>query len=220
MKKLFFSVLITMFAVSAFAADEPKTEDQKTLYAVGLVIANQLSVFKLTQAELEFVRQGITDGVSGKTPLVKLEDYGQKIQAMANARRKAYGDKLAADAKEFLEKAAREKGAVKTKSGIIYLSLKEGSGTAPTANDKVKVNYRGTLIDGTEFDSSYKRGQPAELPLNGVIKCWSEGVQMMKPGGKAKLVCPPDLAYGAAGAGAIPPNATLVFEIELMEVVK
>ncbi len=220
MNKLFFVVFFTMVAVSAYAADEPKTDEQKTLYAVGLVVANQLSVFKLTPAELEFVRQGITDGVSGKTPLVKLEDYGQKIQTMANARRKAYGDKLAADANGFLEKAAREKGAVKTKSGIIYVPLKEGSGTAPTATDKVKVNYRGTLIDGTEFDSSYKRGQPTELPLNGVIKCWGEGVSMMKPGGKAKLVCPSDMAYGAAGAGAIPPNATLVFDIELLEVIK
>ena len=101
--------------------------------------------------------------------------------------------------------------------GLVYSSLREGKGASPTAADAVKVHYRGTLPDGTEFDSSYKRGQPASFPLNGVIKCWTEGVQRMKVGGKAKLVCPPELAYGERGAGGvIPPNATLRFEVELL----
>lgn len=108
---------------------------------------------------------------------------------------------------------------VKTASGLVYESLKEGSGTSPKASDTVRVHYRGTLTDGKEFDSSYKRGQPAEFPLGAVIKCWTEGVQMMKPGGKARLTCPASIAYGERGAGGvIPPNATLVFEIELLEV--
>jgi FKBP-type peptidyl-prolyl cis-trans isomerase FkpA len=108
---------------------------------------------------------------------------------------------------------------VKTKSGLVYQSLKDGSGTSPTASDIVKVNYRGTLADGKEFDSSYKRAEPAEFPLNRVIPCWTEGVQMMKPGGKARLTCPPSIAYGPSGAGGvIPPNATLQFEIELLAV--
>ena len=108
---------------------------------------------------------------------------------------------------------------VTTKSGLVYQSLKEGSGASPAATDIVKVHYRGTLADGKEFDSSYKRGEPAEFPLNRVIPCWTEGVQMMKPGGKARLTCPPAIAYGAAGAGGvIPPNATLQFEIELLSV--
>jgi FKBP-type peptidyl-prolyl cis-trans isomerase FkpA len=108
---------------------------------------------------------------------------------------------------------------VTSKSGLIYQSLKEGSGASPSAADVVKVNYRGTLADGKEFDSSYKRGEPAEFPLNRVIPCWTEGVQMMKPGGKARLTCPPAIAYGASGAGGvIPPNATLQFEIELLSV--
>jgi FKBP-type peptidyl-prolyl cis-trans isomerase FkpA len=117
-------------------------------------------------------------------------------------------------------RAAAEKGAIKKPSGLIYLSLKEGSGASPAATDTVKVNYRGTLVDGKEFDSSYKRGTPAEFPLDKVIKCWTEGVQMMKPGGKAKLVCPPDIAYGKEGPGIIPPNATLLFEVELLETKK
>lgn len=111
--------------------------------------------------------------------------------------------------------------AVTTKSGLVYQSLKEGSGASPAATDVVSVNYRGTFPDGKEFDSSYKRGTPTEFPLNRVIPCWTEGVQMMKPGGKAKLVCPSAIAYGERGAaGVIPPNATLHFEIELLAVKK
>ena len=116
-------------------------------------------------------------------------------------------------------KAAKEPGAVVTASGLVYKSIKDGSGASPKATDTVKVHYKGTFPDGKEFDSSYKTGQPAEFPLNGVIKCWTEGVQMMKTGGKARLTCPAAIAYGERGAGGvIPPNATLVFEIELLGV--
>ena len=125
-----------------------------------------------------------------------------------------------APADPVLKAAAVEKGAVVTPSGLVYLSLKDGSGASPTATDTVKVHYRGTFPDGREFDSSIKRGQPAEFPLNRVIPCWTEGVQKMKPGGKAKLTCPSAIAYGERGAGGtIPPNATLLFEVELISVV-
>jgi FKBP-type peptidyl-prolyl cis-trans isomerase FkpA len=114
-----------------------------------------------------------------------------------------------------------EKGAVKTPSGLTYIELKAGTGASPGPTDRVKVNYRGTLEDGKEFDSSYKRGQPAEFPLNGVIPCWTEGLQKMKVGGKAKLICPPSIAYGDRGAGGVvPPGATLTFEVELLGVQK
>ena len=113
--------------------------------------------------------------------------------------------------------AAKEEGAVVTSTGLVYRSLKDGAGASPVASDTVKVHYRGTFPDGKEFDSSYKRGQPIEFPLGGVIKCWTEGVQRIKVGGKAKLTCPPEIAYGERGAGGvIPPNATLVFEVELL----
>lgn len=117
--------------------------------------------------------------------------------------------------------AAKEPGAVVTKSGLVYRALTEGKGASPGSSDKVKVHYRGTLADGTEFDSSYKRNEPIEFPLNRVIACWTEGVQMIKVGGKAKLTCPPGIAYGSRGAGGvIPPNATLQFEVELLGIAK
>jgi FKBP-type peptidyl-prolyl cis-trans isomerase FkpA len=113
--------------------------------------------------------------------------------------------------------AAKEPGAVVTASGLVYRSLKDGTGASPLASDKVKVHYRGTFPDGKEFDSSYKRNEAIEFPLSGVIKCWTEGVQRMKVGGKAKLTCPASIAYGERGAGGvIPPNATLLFEVELL----
>src|SRR5688572_6919820 len=114
-------------------------------------------------------------------------------------------------------KAAKEPGAEVTASGLVYRSLKEGTGPKPQATDRVRVHYRGTFPDGKEFDSSYSRGEPAEFPLDRVIKCWTEGVQKLKVGGKAKLTCPPAIAYGERGAGGvIPPNATLQFEVELL----
>jgi FKBP-type peptidyl-prolyl cis-trans isomerase FkpA/FKBP-type peptidyl-prolyl cis-trans isomerase FklB len=123
--------------------------------------------------------------------------------------------------KGFLAKAAAEKGAKKTASGLIITTTKAGTGDAPKPLDKVKVNYEGKLTDGTIFDSSIQRGQPATFPLNGVIPCWTEGVQLMKVGGKSKLVCPADIAYGDRGSPPkIKPGATLVFDVELLEIVK
>ena len=118
---------------------------------------------------------------------------------------------------DLAAKAAKEPGAQVTPSGLVFRSLKEGTGASPQASDKVRVHYRGTFADGKEFDSSYSRGQPAEFPLDRVIKCWTEGVQRMKVGGKAKLTCPPAIAYGERGAGSVvPPGATLQFEVELL----
>ena len=118
-----------------------------------------------------------------------------------------------------LDRAAAEPGAVRTASGMVYRELTAGAGASPGATDTVTVHYRGTLVNGTEFDSSYKRNEPAQFPLNRVIPCWTEGVQKMKAGGKAKLVCPPNLAYGERGAPPdIPPGAVLIFEVELLRI--
>ncbi|MBP2676350.1 MAG: peptidylprolyl isomerase [Deltaproteobacteria bacterium] len=213
---LAFLLLLTI-SVSSFAADPPKTEEQKTLYTLGVLLNRSVAPFQLSPAELELVKQGLTDAATGKALAVDLQAYGPKVQELADARRKAQADKLSAASKGFEEKAAKEKGAVKTASGLIYTSQKEGTGKSPGPTSTVKVNYRGTLPDGKEFDSSYKRGTPAEFSLNGVIKCFSEGIQKMKVGGKAKLVCPSNIAYGDQGAGGvIPPGATLMFEVELL----
>jgi FKBP-type peptidyl-prolyl cis-trans isomerase FkpA len=221
MPKFIVAFLVVLLAAPAIAADIPTTEEQKTLYAVGMLVSRSLAAFNLTPSELEIVKQGLTDANNGKSPAVDLAAYNGKVQELAKSRRKAQGEKLASVNKDFLEKAAGEKGAVKTESGLVYLSLKEGSGAVPVATDTVKVNYRGTLPDGKEFDSSYKRGKAAEFRVDGVIKCWTEGLQRMKVGGKAKLVCPPTLAYGDAGAGELVlPGATLVFEVELVDVKK
>jgi len=219
MKRLAAAVLALLLAAPALASDL-KTEEQKVFYAVGLAVSRELGVFQLSAAELELVKKGITDGVTGKKAAVELDAYNPKIQELAKSRRDAQGAKLAGAGKDVLEKAAKEKGAVKTDSGLVVVTLKEGTGANPKETDTVRVHYRGTLVDGKEFDSSYKRGQPAEFPLNGVIKCWTEGVQKIKVGGKARLVCPSAIAYGERGAGAsIPPNSTLVFEVELLDIV-
>lgn len=192
-----------------------KKDDEKTLYILGLTLGRSLSVFSLSKAELEIVKKGIADQISSPSKYPTLqqavqETYSPKFRDLIQTR-------SAAKSKTFLDKAAKEKGAEKTASGLIYTLEKEGVGSNPKPTDRVKVNYRGTLTDGTEFDSSYKRGQPAEFPLNGVIPCWTEGVQKMKPGGKAKLVCPANIAYGDRGQpGVIPPGAALTFEVELV----
>jgi FKBP-type peptidyl-prolyl cis-trans isomerase FkpA len=139
------------------------------------------------------------------------------VLASASARAGVLAEKKKVDA--YVEAAAKEPGAVKTPTGLIFRTLKPGDGPSPKAFDKVKVHYEGTFIDGTVFDSSIQRGEPIDFPLDKVIKCWSEGLQMMKVGEKAKLVCPPRIAYGDQGRPPkIPPGTTLVFEVELLEI--
>ena|SRR5436190_1501155 len=194
------------------------TEEQKTIYAIGLSMAQSLSSLDLSPAEVEILKRAFSDAAAGK-PAVKLEDYTPKFQAFSQSRSTRAAAKQKIVAKAYLDKAALEQGATKTPSGLVYRELVAGTGPSPKATDKVKVNYRGTLTNGTEFDSSYKRNQPAEFPLNGVIPCWTEGVQRMKVGGKSQLVCPADIAYGDRGSPPlISGGATLVFEIELLGV--
>jgi len=217
-----FAVALALGLVIGNAGAAEMSEDQKTLYALGQVLARNVAVFNLNKAELDAVQKGFRDGVLGGNPAVDMNVYGPKIQPLAEARQAAVAEKSAAAGRALLEKAAGAKGAEKTASGIVYLSLRDGKGAQPAATDVVRVHYRGTLPDGAEFDSSYKRKEPTEFPLNGVIPCWTEGVQKMKVGGKARLTCPPATAYGerGAGGGVIPPNATLTFEVELLEVKK
>ena len=196
-----------------------ETDEQKTFYALGLALSRNLAPFELTPPELALVTRGLSDGLFAKEPLVELSAWSPKIQELAQARSRAAAEREKTAGAAFLERAASEPGAVRTPSGLIYRELAPGSGAQPASTDRVKVHYHGTLIDGTVFDSSRDRGQPATFPLNGVIKCWSEGVAMMKVGGKARLVCPPEIAYGDRGMPPrIKPGATLVFEVELLEI--
>ena len=202
------------------AGSEPKTDDEKTLYALGMALARNVGSFNLSEAELALVQAGFSDGVLNHKPQVDIEAFGPKIQALAQARASAGAEAEKKASAGFLEKAAAEKGAKKTASGLVFVELTPGTGDSPTATDTVKVHYTGKLTDGTIFESSVQRGEPVSFSLNGAIKCWSEGLQMMKVGGKAKLVCPSDIAYGDQGRAQIPPGALLVFDVELLEVVK
>lgn len=216
------SVLLGVgLSVTRATAAELANDEQKTLYAVGVAISQNLSPFVLSESELEILKSGLSDGVLKRPIKVDMQTYGPKIQQLAQARAGAVAEKEKAAGAAFLAKAAAEPGARKTASGAIVKTLKEGSGATPTAADQVKVHYQGTLIDGTVFDSSVKRGEPATFPLGNVIKCWTEGLQQVKVGGKARLVCPADIAYGDRGSPpTIKPGATLVFEVELLDIVK
>lgn len=218
MRKLIVCIFVLLLAMPAGAV-QPQTEDQKTLYALGVHMTRQLAVFNLSAEEYEFVKEGITDAAAGKKLIAEPEAYGQSLNALAQARVEATAQKQKELAQPYLEKAAAEKGAQKTATGLIYQEIKAGKGAQPKAVDTVKVHYVGTLIDGKEFDSSIKRGEPVEFSLGQVIPCWTEGVAKMKVGGKARLVCPADLAYGDQGRPPIiPAGATLVFEVELLDV--
>ena len=203
-------------AASLAGAAEPQTDEQKALYALGVAMSQNLSSLSLTDAELEFVKAGLADGAKGKTP----KDYDPrphfaKLNEMQTTRQAAAG-------KAVLDKAAAEKGAKRTASGLVITTIKEGTGPSPKATDTVKVHYHGTLPNGKVFDSSRERNEPAEFPLNGVIPCWTEAVQTMKVGGKSKLTCPADIAYGdrpPPGSG-IPAGSPLIFEVELLDIVK
>jgi FKBP-type peptidyl-prolyl cis-trans isomerase FkpA len=195
----------------------PSTEDEKALYALGLLLGRNVSVFNLTAHELDIVKTGLSDAVLKGKPLVDLDKYGPKVDALARTRSQARVGIEKQQAKGLLDAAAKEPGAVRTESGLVIRTTKPGTGALPTASDRVKVHYVGHLTDGTEFDSSRKRGQPATFPLNGVIKCWTEGVGRMKVGEQAILTCPSDIAYGDGGRPpTIPGGATLIFDVELL----
>ena len=218
------SCLVTLLCsgtTSAFAAaSEPTTDEQKTFYALGLAINNSLSNFNLSEPEFELVKSGIADGFFKRPPKVDLKAFGLKISELQQARASVIAEAEKKVGAAFLAKAAAESGAKKTESGAILITIKEGNGATPKIADIVKVHYLGTLVDGTVFDDSAKQGgNPATLRVNEMSKCWVEGIQQIKVGGKSKLVCPSNLGYRDKGLPPlIKPGATLVFEIALLEV--
>jgi FKBP-type peptidyl-prolyl cis-trans isomerase len=224
MKRFACLLVLALFACAsapAVAQAEPKTEDDKTLYALGLVISKQLAPFKLTPAELAMIQAGLVDGsTAGKTPKVDLDTYGPKIQAFGQARMTAGLAEEKKKGKEFLDKTAAKPGIKKMDAGILMETVAAGTGASPTATDTVKVAYKGSLLDGTVFDSSEKHGGPQTMRMDQIVKCWVDGLSAMKVGGKAKLYCPSDTAYGDRPMGVIPPGSTLQFDIELVSIEK
>lgn len=241
MKNVFKVSLLAAAVVLTAACNEKKesvatvnfeNKQDKVAYALGSSFSQQLNSMLDKQAEMdmaldkEIVIQGISDTLRGSAKLTDeemkevLNAYGEEVQAAVEKQRKEEAAKVAAEGKAFLEENAKVEGVTVTESGLQYSVITKAEGPKPKADDTVTVHYVGTLIDGTEFDSSIKRGQPATFPLNRVIPGWTEGLQLMSIGEKYKFVIPADLAYGDQGAGSIPAGSTLIFEVELLDIKK
>ncbi len=193
------------------AGAPPAGEEEKTLYAVGVVAADSFRIFQLTPAELAVVERGLSDALAGRPPAVDMKIYGPKVSQLAAQRTEAAS-------RAALARWSQEKGAVTTPSGLVYVPTVEGKGRAIGPDDLVKLHYEARLADGKVVDSSRKKGEPVEIHLPRAIKCWSEGLQKMKVGGRATLACPPALAYGDRGlAPSIPGGALLVFDVEVID---
>jgi len=210
---------------SASAVESPSqspetlaSEDDKIIYSVGVTLARSLAMLDLDEREIGIVKRGLEDRLSGGTLAVAVEEYAPKMAALARARMAQAAQKEREASQSFLDEAAAAPGAVRTDSGLIYKEIEAGSGPSPGPTDRIKVHYHGTLRDGTVFDSSRDRGEPATFSLNRVIACWSEALQMMKVGGRADIVCPADIAYGDRGTGEIKPGAALRFDVELISI--
>ena len=229
MKKLLFFCFLSVFILSCEKIRNwqsklvsLETEDDKTSYMLGYALSGNLKKQNLQINTQAFV-QGVKDGFNNKPSALQPEDMekinNQMQKKVLMKQQKKEGEKSKMDGQKFLEENKNKEGIKVTESGLQYEVLSEGKGKSPTNTDTVEVHYRGTLIDGTEFDSSYKRNSSISFPLNGVIKGWTEGLQLMKEGAKYKFYIPPELAYGERGAGdSIPPNSTLIFEVELLKV--
>lgn len=214
-------------------SDSPfKTTKEKVSYGLGFNIGRNISQsFEKDGLDVDFdvLTKGLLDAFKKAEPKLKEDEireamiaFQEEMRAKKTAARKEEADKNKKDGAAFLAKNGKEKGVVTTKSGLQYIVLKEGKGDSPKKTDTVKTHYRGTLLSGEEFDSSYKRNQPATFPVSGVIKGWTEALQLMKVGSKFKLFVPSELAYGANPRQGSPigPNAMLIFEVELLEIVE
>ena len=212
---------VLALSTSASAQGIPQTDDEKAFYSIGTSLASRLDQAKpISERELDVLVQGMRDAVLGKTLAVEQQEGATYVRAMLEERTARAVEIERTASTEFLAAEAAKKGSKKTDSGLIYREVRAGSGASPTATDRVRVHYHGTLRDGTVFDSSVERDEPAEFPLQRVIPCWTEGVAMMKEGGKSILVCPSEIAYGNRSTGRIPAGAALSFEVELLEVLK
>ena len=193
-------------------------ELEKVSYSIGINVATSIKSEGLDSINSFYISKGFQDVFENKDLAINIEESNKIIGEYFNKKQDAKNQRLAIDSKIFLEQNKQKEGVMTTESGLQYLILSEGRGNNPTLNDNVTVHYHGTLIDGTIFDSSVDRKQPATFPLNGVIPGWQEALQMMSVGSKWKIFIPSELAYGESGAGAIGPNSTLIFEVELLSI--
>ena len=222
MKAILISLIGVSIALTVFAEDKPpqlKDLKDKASYAIGLNVGFNMKRQNVDVNQDAFIA-GMKDAMSNRKPLLTEQEVRETMIAFEKDlqdKKAQLAQKNAGEAQKFMSDNKSKDGVKTTASGLQYKMVKDGSGAQPKSTDTVTVNYRGTLTDGTEFDSSYKRGQPATFPVSGVIKGWTEALQMMKVGSKYQLFIPPDLAYGASGQGSIPPNAVLIFEVELMD---
>jgi len=218
-----FGLVLMLISPLAMAQSSAETDDEKTFYAIGATLAQRVQMLKpLSEREMDMILEGLRDAANGRTDQKDIAGKRPQIRKLVEARQKRALELEKEASAAFLARELEKPGARKTESGLIYREIEPGEGASPSATDKVRVHYHGTLHDGTVFDSSVDRGEPAEFPLNRVIPCWTEGVAMIKTGGKAQLVCPSKIAYGdgPSKTGRIPPGATLSFEVELIEIVK
>jgi FKBP-type peptidyl-prolyl cis-trans isomerase len=214
--------LLAVAPVTAQSREKPESVAERISYSVGMNVGQNLARDGV-DLDVEHFLQGVRDALEGNEPLLseqEIQAAGQQLQQQVAERRQAAGAEQRTKGEQFLAENAERPEVKTTDSGLQYEVLRAGEGESPAATDTVTVHYRGTLLDGTEFDSSYARGEPATFPLNRVIPGWTEGLQLMNEGAKYKLYIPSDLAYGKDGTpgGPIPPNATLVFEVELVEI--
>lgn len=188
-------------------------------YALGLVIGSNLRGLGVEKIDSTAFLSGVEDLLLGRTPAVDVATAQRRVAAFLQEQEARRSEGLRAEGEAFLKQNAKKQGIVVTKSGLQYEVLSEGTGALPRATDTVRCHYEGRLVDGSVFDSSYRRGEPAEFPLNGVIAGWTEGLQLMKEGAKYRFYIPQELGYGARGAGSsIPPYAALIFDVELIKV--
>lgn len=221
MKKVLLLALVGAMAFGCSKGKDPKTEEEKTFYSIGTMFGSRLTQLNMTDAEIDSLTAGLRDAAKGEKQKVDPMAYQQKIQDMFKTRMEKQAVDIKKKGSEFIDNFVKKEGATKTASGLAYKTITEGTGATPKETDIVKVHYHGTLTDGTVFDSSVERKQEVSFPLNRVIRGWTEGLQLMKVGGKSKFVIPSELAYGDAGAPPkIAGGATLVFEVELLGIEK
>jgi FKBP-type peptidyl-prolyl cis-trans isomerase FkpA len=237
------ALLSLLLAAPAFTADAPKAaapkaavkteakkaaapkesfknDDERSIYTIGFLMGRNVASFALTPAEVKVIQAGLGDAILSKEPQVDVRFYQPRVNELLTKRMETAAAKEKTAGRTFTEKFVKENKPQTIPGGGWYLETKAGTGAVPSKTDTIKAHYRGTTTEGVEFDSSYSRGAPTEFALNGVIPCWTNGISMMKVGGKAKLVCPSEVAYGDPGRPGIKPGATLVFEVELVEIVK